>query len=517
MKEDFFSKFKDYNKELEKILENKDFSQDTKSLLLSMFYKLEASYEDYYIVKRHCKTKQEYLENILENIKNTHSIKLVKPNDEKFEYLKENGLCDVDLIFKKINVLSNEFALLKSLVELNDFQIRLKDEYDIIKNSMSYLFNTAYDMENIEVIRDFNAWSWNALVQEIKDIKVNLIYQNLRIALNTNIFTKVEEANIDIIKYVKQNLLELYSQEIVNELFALIFKISILIYIKIDEKERTRLSEKKKKLELYWNKINDKKIYVEDISEVKKKLVNQVKKIDLMLNNKELLMQEYQRRNQESAAYNRIFNISHLVEILQMERNKLLSKIDLCNKRVDPKTYMQNRAKIQEDYNLLKDINFEGNNDIYQKIDELQIVFINNIFIEKLKRVFTKEDIIDCMYELRYYNFLPYNNEQKVKDIEHLKKEIEKAEEVLIKKMFENKIITTISTNLENDIKIIKNIFNLKIINMEQIYIQIQKHHGEYVLKIYDEKETLESEQKLTLEFNKKDRIKLNKKVKLFI
>ena len=85
MKEDFFSKFKDYNKELERILENKDFSQDAKSLLLSMFYKLEASYEDYYIVKRHCKTKQEYLENILENIKNTRSIKLVKPTDEKFE------------------------------------------------------------------------------------------------------------------------------------------------------------------------------------------------------------------------------------------------------------------------------------------------------------------------------------------------------------------------------------------------------------------------------------------------
>ena len=41
MKEEFFSKFKDYNKELEKILETKDFSEDTKNLLLSMFYKLE--------------------------------------------------------------------------------------------------------------------------------------------------------------------------------------------------------------------------------------------------------------------------------------------------------------------------------------------------------------------------------------------------------------------------------------------------------------------------------------------
>ena len=123
MKEDFFSKFKNYNKELEKILEHKEFSQDAKSLLLSMFYKLEASYEDYSIVKRHCKTKQEYLEKILDNIKITNSILLVRPGEYYFEMLKENGLCQVDLVYKKIIVLANEFALLKALLELNNFQI----------------------------------------------------------------------------------------------------------------------------------------------------------------------------------------------------------------------------------------------------------------------------------------------------------------------------------------------------------------------------------------------------------
>ena len=58
MKEDFFSKFKDYNKELEKILEYKDFSQDAKNLLLSVFYKLEISYADYFLVKRKCKKQK---------------------------------------------------------------------------------------------------------------------------------------------------------------------------------------------------------------------------------------------------------------------------------------------------------------------------------------------------------------------------------------------------------------------------------------------------------------------------
>ena len=58
MKEEIFSKFKDYNRELEKILEKKNFSKDTKNLLLSMFYKLEISYNDYYAVKRKSKTSR---------------------------------------------------------------------------------------------------------------------------------------------------------------------------------------------------------------------------------------------------------------------------------------------------------------------------------------------------------------------------------------------------------------------------------------------------------------------------
>ena len=175
MKEDFFSKFKDYNKELEKILEKKDFSKDVKNLLLSMFYKLDISYNDYSLVKRNCKSKQEYLENILDNIKSCNSIELITPNDIEFEKIKKNGLYEIDLKLKKIKVFANEISLLSALLELNNFQIHLKEEYNLIRNTMPYLLNMAYDMENLEVLRDFNAWSWNILVDEIKNININLV------------------------------------------------------------------------------------------------------------------------------------------------------------------------------------------------------------------------------------------------------------------------------------------------------------------------------------------------------
>ena len=224
MKEEIFSKFKDYNKELEKILEKKDFSKDTKNLLLSMFYKLEISYDDYYTVKRNIKTKQEYLENILDNIKNSNSIELIKPRDREFDILKNDKLYEIDLKLKKIKVVATELALLASILELNNFQIRLEEKYNLIRNSMPYLLNMAYDMENVEVLRDFNAWSWNTLVKEIKNININLVYQILKIALNLDIFDKIEQSvgYTDTIQEIEQVLKEKYNNDIVNKFMKLI-------------------------------------------------------------------------------------------------------------------------------------------------------------------------------------------------------------------------------------------------------------------------------------------------------
>lgn len=517
MKEDFFSKFKDYNKELEKILEHKDFSQDAKNLLLSMFYKLENSYNDYFFVKRKCKTKQEYLENILETIKITNNIRLITPNDYEFKDLKEHGLYKLDFKLKIIIVLENEFALLSALMGMNDFQIYVKEQYNLTRNSMSYFLNTAYEMEKIEVLRDFNAWSWNTAVGEIKDININLVYQNLKIVFNNNIFEEAEHFDIDIINHIKQTLLENYNKDSVEPFLYLILKISVLIYIKNNENEKKRLQQEKNKIEMELNELNDKKTYVENVTREKRKLTELLKKIDITLNNKELLLEEYEKRNKKLAEYNKIFNVSHLVEKLQKERATVLNEINIYNKKSDPKTYLNNRNRLQQEYNFLKDIDFVGNNnDIYKYINKVQELFIQELFIQKIKNAINLNEIIDCVYELRYYNFLPYNSYNEIKDLNFLQNALEIAKEILIKKLYENKLINFLSTNLENDIKIVKKIFDLKIINMETIYIQIKKNNLKYIISFYDEKETKDKEFEMELEYNKKDKIKLNKKIKLF-
>ena len=60
---------RDYNNELEKILENKLFSYDVKNLLLSMLYKIENAYRDYETVKVEVPSKKEFIENILRIIR----------------------------------------------------------------------------------------------------------------------------------------------------------------------------------------------------------------------------------------------------------------------------------------------------------------------------------------------------------------------------------------------------------------------------------------------------------------
>lgn len=59
-KNNFLTKFvkKDYNNRLEEILSQKNFSEEVKNTLLSIFYKIENGYKDYNIVKKkHLKKK----------------------------------------------------------------------------------------------------------------------------------------------------------------------------------------------------------------------------------------------------------------------------------------------------------------------------------------------------------------------------------------------------------------------------------------------------------------------------
>ena len=69
-----FSKLKDYNAELDTILDKKYFSSNVKNLLLNLVYKLEISYKDFEVVKKCVRTKEEFYTNKREKANNIYKL-----------------------------------------------------------------------------------------------------------------------------------------------------------------------------------------------------------------------------------------------------------------------------------------------------------------------------------------------------------------------------------------------------------------------------------------------------------
>ena len=75
---------KDYNNELEKVLEKKYFDENVKSILLSILYKIETAYKDYEKVKQDVENKEEFIQDIINNIRdNCNDIKIIKLNSKE--------------------------------------------------------------------------------------------------------------------------------------------------------------------------------------------------------------------------------------------------------------------------------------------------------------------------------------------------------------------------------------------------------------------------------------------------
>ena len=95
---------------------------------------------------------------------------------------------------------------------------------------------------------------------------------------------------------------------------------------------------------------------------------------------------------------------------------------------------------------------------------------------------------------------------------------IKQVQQLLLKKAHELKAIDIFGTNEEIDYQILKNIFNVRIINLEDLYIKVTNEKEKYFIQLFDEnvfEQTAELQE--TENISKKDlAIKLNKKTKIF-
>lgn len=176
-----FAKLKDYNNELEKILDNKTFSSNSKNLLLSMIYKLEVCYRDYDQVKVYSLEKNKFFDCMLNVIRNyCDNIKTVEPNSEGAVILKKHNVeALTNSKERSLLVYPTEQAMLYAICDIEPKYFYIKDDF-IFKTVLQRVLVEGYKQNTMEILKNFNGWSWDINQNISKNGRIaNLIYQNL--------------------------------------------------------------------------------------------------------------------------------------------------------------------------------------------------------------------------------------------------------------------------------------------------------------------------------------------------
>ncbi len=512
---------KDYNNELEEVLEKKYFDENVKSILLSILYKIETAYKDYQNVKQDVENKDEFIQNIIKDIKeNCNDIKIVKLNSEESVILGNKTFL-VEKNSKRIICYPIERKLLYCISKISKNEKIIKEKYYVIDKTLSDLINVGNNINTVEPMRDFNGYSWTTIPREVESIYHNLVYQNIRMLVGNKFLThwiKNGKSIIDYFEEFQNNLDAYYGEKSRKEIVEILNRLSVLLAFKYNPKLKNVLQKEEREVKTKLNKIRNNSEFVQELTQEKKKLTREIKQIDETINNKKDLQQEYERRNEYLPLEEKIFSVKILSKLMLEEREEKLKKLENINKLLNPQNFVKYKKELENKEKYLKFIKVEDiDKKIKEYIMELQKLFLAcyKIKIEKLN---SKQELTKLIYEFRYYCLLPITDKRLVNEVLDLNSSIKEVQMLLIKKAHELKVIDYFSNEEEIDYKILKNIFLVRVINLEDLYLKITKEKENYYIQLFDENAF---EEKIELEglenINKKDlSFKINKKIKIF-
>lgn len=374
---------KNYNNELEEVLEKKNFDENTKSLLLNILYKIETSYNDYETVKRDVETKDEFIENVINSVKNNcDEIKIIRFQSEENKILGTKTFL-VEKKSKRIICYPIERKLFYCISKISKKETIINDKYFLLNKTLSELINVGSTINSVEVMRDFNGYSWTTLPREIESISHNLLYQNLRILVGNrflNEWIKNKEYIIDYVELLNNRLKELYDAKKCKDFFSLLNELSILLAIKFNPKIKEQMKKEKKDLEERIKLISNNELFVEEITKEKIKLTKEIRNLDETINNKKMLQEEYEKRNENLPLNQKIFSLRILSKILTDEREEKIKNIEKLNELLKPKKFVEYKKDIKQKESYLKLVEVK---DIDAKIEK-DLRRISNDFFRRL-------------------------------------------------------------------------------------------------------------------------------------
>ena len=317
---------KDKNEELEKILAQKKIEEQAKNLLQGILYKIEVSYKDYKKVKGKKQTEEKFVGEILENInKRCDKISIVKPskklaNTEIQKELETNKF----YVGEEIVSYPIEEKILYAIEKKSRHPKILNNKYEEATISISDLINTGKNLDRVEVLRDFNGWSWTTIKKEVENIEANLIYQTLQIILGEEFLTNWCQDKDGIIDYLEQ-----FIEKTNLQYGELLIKIAMINTAKHNKQFAQTIEEKIQKIDQQINEDTQEKII--KITKHKKQLLQELNEIEKVIGQNTRLKAEYEKRNEEAPIDQKIFNIRIFKKQLENKKTHILERIEQYN------------------------------------------------------------------------------------------------------------------------------------------------------------------------------------------
>ena len=367
-----FPKLRDYNNELEKIFDKKTFSSNAKNLLLSMTYKLEVCYRDYYQVKVYSLEKDDFFNNILNVIKNyCDNIKTVEPNSAEAELLKQHN---VDALTnsreRSMLVYPTEQSMLYAVCDIEPKYFYIKDDF-IFKNVFQRILVDGYKQNTMEVLKNFNGWSWDVNKNLSKTACIsNLIYQNLIFIAGEDFlynWRNDNTGNKDYLAEIKKSIKKITGNDnyylSLCKLFYLVAKTKNKAKIKQDIE--LRISTSKSNVKSFYNILNNQNSDYDELIQLQKLfMVFLKKKIEKTENSYEMIEILYFLRYYQ--------NVNIADGILIKDENKINADLNFLWKLAITKACKLNVIKI-----ISMDI--ETNFEIMKYIFDTRIIKIEDI------------------------------------------------------------------------------------------------------------------------------------------
>lgn len=500
----------DRNEKLETVLEQKHIEEQVKNLLQGILYKIEVSYKDYQKAKVTSRTEKQYVNEIISDIqRKCQEIKTVKFQndivDPEIKHKLEKNKYYID--DKLVLAYPIEEKLLYAVEKKSNSDKIVNDKYEMLTIPLSNIINTGKSLDRVEVLRDFNGWSWTTIKKEIENIKANLVYQTLRILEGEDFvesWTKDKDGIIDYVQMLKENIKNEYGEEISNSIEECLTKISIMNGIEISAEYRKDIENKLKESEEKLQKFKDTNKFINEITQNKKVATDEIAKIEKILSQEKRIKEEYEKRNSTASLDKKIFSIRVLKQQLKEQKMQYLNEIEESNYLLIPENFLKEKNKAQKQKELFEILNYT------EEEKEKVLIEFEKIFLECFKKKIAKtkpEELDKIIYIFRYYLLLPFNLQENIKDVKELQDNIIEVEKKIVKLAKEKKVISN-----EVPFEVMTHVFQTRIIKLEEIYYKIITENNKNYVQIFDDNITEDK-----FEISNIEKKKINKKIRIFI